>query len=182
MSPAVRNRLRQQNNQNGVVRFGSMTEQEQPEFRAHICAAAQQTRSRQAAQQQEQQQVHLEDVSNDGLTMAADALMSLLQSSNDPDKLFAGTQKSPEKAVLLHCLNSGLLRFDQCKDCGNEWDDKTIDLDRIEEEIKDEQLSPAETGQPIKERFERHPCADEQLMSCGSCSTQMLERQCAPEI
>jgi hypothetical protein len=61
------------------------------------------------------------------------------------------------------------LRFDQRKDHGNEWDDKAIGLDRVEEEIKDEELSPAEIGQLTKEQFERHSCADERLMSCGSC-------------
>jgi hypothetical protein len=53
----------------------------------------------------------LEDVSNDGFTIAANCSTPLLQPSNGPDKLFADTQKNPEKAVLLHCLNSGLLRF-----------------------------------------------------------------------
>jgi hypothetical protein len=121
-------------------------------------------------------------MSNDGFTVAVGSLKPLLQPSDDPDKLFGDTQKNPEKAVLLHCLNSGLSRFDQCEDCGNERDDKTIDLDRAEEEIKDEQLSPAETGQLIKEWFERRSHTDERLMSCGSCGVRMLERQHTPEI
>jgi hypothetical protein len=84
----------------------------------------------------------LENVSNGGFTMAANSLMSLLQPSNDPDKFFANIQRSPEKAALLHCL-----KFDQCKDHGNEWDHKPIGLGRTEQETKDEQLSPEESAE-----------------------------------
>jgi hypothetical protein len=131
-------------------------------------------RLRESAQQQEHEESHLKNVSTDGLTMAVGALMSLLQPSNDPDKLFADAQKCPKKAVLLHCLNSGLLQFDQCKGCGNEWKDEIIDLDRTEQGIKGEQLSPAKAGQLMKERFERHSHTCEQL-SCASC---IIERCC----
>jgi hypothetical protein len=146
-------------------------------FREHNHLAVERWRLRESAQQQQQEESQLEGVSSDGFTMASDSLMSLLQSSNDPDKLFADVQKSPEKAVLLHCLSSGSLRFDQCKDCGNEWDDKSINLDRTEQKIKGEQLSPVETGQLIKEWFEQHLHADEWLVSCGSCGIGMLEQQ-----
>jgi hypothetical protein len=182
MSPAVCDRLREQNNRNGIVRFGSMTEQEQAEFCERNRLAVQQTRSQQAAQRQLPNQNQVENESFDGFKTAVGGLLDFLKNSDDPDKLFGDIQKNPEKAVLPHCLSSGSLRFDQCKDHGNEWDDKTIDLDRVEEEIKDEQLSPAETGQLIKEWFERHSHADERLMSCGSCGVRMLERQHAPEI
>jgi hypothetical protein len=106
-----------------------MNEQEQAEFRKHNRLAVQQICSQQAAQRQLPSQSRVENASVDGSKTTANGLSDFLQNSNDPDKLFADTQKSPKKAALPHCLNSSLLRLDQCKDCGNEWDNKTIDLE-----------------------------------------------------
>jgi hypothetical protein len=95
-----------------------MAEQEQAEFRERNRLAVQQTRSQQAAQHQLPNQNQVESESFDGLKKTLGGLLDFLKNPDDPDKLFGGTQKNPEKAVLLHHLSSGLLRFDQCKDCG----------------------------------------------------------------
>jgi hypothetical protein len=77
-----------------------MNEQEQPELPECNRLTVERWRLREPAEQQEQQQAQLESVSDDGK-----------QSSDDPDELFSGAVRNPEKAVLLHCLSSGLLWF-----------------------------------------------------------------------
>jgi hypothetical protein len=97
VSPAIRNHLRQENNRNGVVRFGSTTEQEQAEFCERNRLAVQKLCSQQAAQCQLPNQNQVENESFGGFKTAVVSLLDFLKNSDDPDKLFGDIQKSPEK-------------------------------------------------------------------------------------
>ena len=102
--------------------------------------------------------------------MTAAELHSILQ--NDGDSFFDSLPCSPVKASLLYYLNSGYYRFDQFKEYSQASDGKTLDNDKIKEEIEQETPTDDEIVDCVHNFLSRHSYVPTQLLACASCGTR----------
>ena len=97
---------------------------------------------------------------------------------NDKKKLnafFKDIDVSPSKACLLLYLNSGLGRFDQYKEFDGNMNNRSIDVDGICKEVKEEILKDKEMYHLIKSFDNLHSYTDGNLYACGLCGLREIE-------
>ena len=81
--------------------------------------------------------------------------------------------KSVDKARMLYYVNSGLSRFQQYKDYGEEWDGTPIDIPGLQEEILEEGVTDEELSGFVKGFLKQYPYTTATLPACGACGLRI---------
>lgn len=130
------------------------TESALAERREQVCLRVTEHRCLECAQELE------EDHRRFYLDMSTDEFVKQLQENEDKEKLFGNTQHNLAEAVLLWHMNAGCMRFDQHKEHEERFDGEDIDIEKTQQKIEDEELSPEEFGFLIEHCFCHHSFAD----------------------
>ena len=104
----------------------------------------------------------------DDLTMPSESQREAL--------FFKDTCSSPAKAVLLFYINSGHFRFDQYKDYCSKYNNEDVDIDRLKQDIRDEQLTDNEYDAIIRRFYKLHPYTNFDIQACSCCGLRQIER------
>ena len=82
---------------------------------------------------------------------------------------FSDSNQSLVKALLLFYMNSGCFRFDQCKECGDKWNEEPLDMECLRKELQEEGLNGLEASRIMKQFLASHSYTQFKLNSCGAC-------------
>ena len=114
-----------------------------------------------------------------------EALEEMLRMDPRGERMFFDSLESPEKAVLLHYLNSGLFGFQRWKDYSSKFGGSTMDSsakESLRKEILEEMLSDGELQELVQKFLDRHSFVQGFLPSCGACGIREWERPCKKSV
>ena len=86
---------------------------------------------------------------------------------------FDDSVKSVDKARMLYYLNSGLFRFQQYKDYGEQWDGSPIDVPGLQAEVLEEGVTAEEQAEFMRDFLKQYPYTTGTLPACGACGLRI---------
>lgn len=139
--------------------------------------AAQRMRSTRQAGVEEQNNLFASET----FDMTPEELDAKLNGPNG-DKFFDNANSSILKTVLLLYMKSGYFDFDQWRSYSSSCNGQPVNLEKLKEQIEDEQLSEEELRNIVKSFLTKHSYTDSCIMSCGACGIRQMEKESGPSL